>query len=83
MKKYLLTVFLLTIAIPTLGQHTGRIFVDRNQNGLFDAGEKALKNIGVSDGLNVVKSDKDGRFTLPGHPGERFIFITTPSGYLT
>ena len=43
MKKYLLTVFLLTIAIPTLGQHTGRIFVDRNQNGLFDAGEKALK----------------------------------------
>ncbi len=83
MKKNLLTVLLLATAIPTLGQHTGRIFVDRNHNGSFDAGEKTLKNISVSDGLNVVKSDKDGRFTLPGHPGERFIFITTPSGYLT
>ena len=79
----ILFLILLTMALPTLGQHSGRIFVDRNQNGVFDAGEKALKNVSVSDGLNVVKSDKNGRFTLPGHSGERFIFITTPSGYLT
>ena len=79
----ILSLILLTMALPALGQHSGRIFVDRNQNGVFDAGEKALKNVSVSDGLNVVKSDKNGQFTLPGHPGERFIFITTPSGYLT
>ena len=79
----ILFLILLTMALPTLGQHSGRIFVDRNQNGVFDAGEKALKNVSVSDGLNVVKSDKNGRFRLPGHSGERFIFITTPSGYLT
>ena len=82
-RKGILSLILLTMALPALGQHSGRIFVDRNQNGVFDAGEKALKNVSVSDGLNVVKSDKNGQFTLPGHPGERFIFITTPSGYLT
>ena len=71
------------VGLSTMGQHTGRIFVDHNQNGRFDAGEKPLKGVCVSDGLNVVTSDKMGQFTLSGHPGERFVFITTPSGYLT
>lgn len=61
--------------------HTGRIFVDSNRNGIFDRGEKPLKGVSVSDGLNVVKSGADGSFSLSGHSKERFIFITTPSGY--
>ena len=34
-------------------------------------------------GLNVVETAADGSFTLPGHERERFVFITTPSGYKT
>ena len=79
----ILSLILLTMALPALGQHSGRIFVDRNQNGVFDAGEKALKNVSVSDGLNVVKTDAKGAFELPGHAKARFVFITTPSGYKT
>lgn len=30
-------------------------FVDKNHNGSFDKGEKVLKDVKVSDGLNVVK----------------------------
>lgn len=61
--------------------HVGRVFVDANKNGVFDAGEKPLKAVAVSDGLNVVQTLNDGSFILSGHSKERFIFITTPSGY--
>lgn len=33
--------------------------------------------------MNVVKTNAEGVYTLPGHKRERFIFITTPSGYRT
>ena len=63
--------------------YQGRVFVDKNQNNQWDKGEKTLKGVLVSDGLNVTETDADGKYTLPGHVGERFIFITTPSGYQT
>ena len=37
----------------------------------------------VTDGLNVVKTDKKGRFSLPGFDKTRFISITTPAGFET
>ena len=48
-------------------------FVDENDNGIYDSGEKLLKGIKVSDGLNVVETESDGKFVLPGHEKERFI----------
>lgn len=61
--------------------HQGQIFVDQNRNGLWDKEEKGLSGIMVSDGFNVVKTAQDGTYTLPGHAKEKFIFISTPSGY--
>ena len=37
----------------------------------------------VSDGLNSVKSDKNGRFTINADNDSRFVFISTPSGYIS
>lgn len=76
---------LLMGSIATMGyaEHTGRVYVDTNQNGKYDKGEKTLKGVSVSDGLNVVQTQADGTFSLAGHSRERFIFITTPSGYKT
>ena len=73
------------LAFPTIvsAQHTGKVFVDANHNGRWDKGETLMKGISVSDGLNVVLTDEKGCFCLPGHEKERFIFITTPSGYKT
>ena len=64
-------------------QYAGKVFVDVNHNGRWDKGETLVKDVSVSDGLNVVRTDAKGRFSLPGHAKERFIFITTPSGYKT
>ncbi|WP_455673999.1 outer membrane protein assembly factor BamB family protein [Phocaeicola sp.] len=83
MRKTILFSFLLAAAIPATASYSGRVFVDKNNNGVFDKGEKTLKGIKVSDGLNVVETATDGTYTLPGHPRERFLFITTPSGHKT
>ena len=70
---------LLAASLPAAAAHHGRVFVDKNHNGSFDKGEKVLKDVKVSDGLNVVKTDANGMYTLPGHERERFVFITLPS----
>lgn len=64
-------------------QYSGKVYVDENRNGKYDAGEKLLRGVSVSDGLNVVQTDIKGEFNLPGHVKAKFVFITTPSGYKT
>ena len=71
------------IAPAIQAQYTGCVFVDTNRNNILDKGEQTLAGVAVSDGLNVVKTDSKGRYSLPGHAKERFLFITTPSGYKT
>lgn len=85
MRKIILTTLLsLAVITSTFAQkYSGMVYVDANKNGKYDKGEKVLKGISVSDGLNVTKTDAKGQFSLPGHDKERFIFITTPSGYQT
>lgn len=41
-----------------------------------------MEGVSVSDGRNVVKTDKNGRFTLEGYYNSRFVTVTTPSGYV-
>lgn len=71
------------LSLSTYAAYTGKVFVDANGNGRYDKGEKCLAGVAVSDGLNVVKTDSKGGFTLNGYEKTRFIFITTPSGYKT
>lgn len=84
MKPFIACCAALVLAVAAEARtYTGRVFVDNNGNGRLDSGEKTLKNVKVSDGLNVTETDKNGYFSLPGHERQRFIFITTPSGYKT
>lgn len=80
-KKNLLLLCMLGCSAVSHAAYQGRVYVDANRNGQYDKGEKLLKNVCVSDGLNVVKTAADGQFVLAGHEKERFIFITVPSGY--
>lgn len=82
-KKNLLLLCMLGCSAVSHAAYQGRVYVDANRNGQYDKGEKLLKNVCVSDGLNVVKTAADGTFSLLGFKNERFIFITTPSGYQT
>ncbi len=83
LKSFTLVLLLLVGFYAHSSEYIGYIFSDTNQNGLMDSGEKGIKGVAVSDGLNVVKTNADGHFKLPGTSKTRFIFITVPSGYKT
>ena len=59
---------------------TGRVYLDKNGNGKFDKGE-AFPNVKVSNGKEVVRTNKAGEFKLPDFKKGRFVFITVPAGF--
>lgn len=44
---------------------------------------KPIENVCVTDGINVVKTDENGRFELKGWRKSHFVTLTVPSGYKT
>jgi len=59
---------------------SGTLFLDRNDNGVRDRGERVLKGVPVSDGDTVVVTDRKGRYILPA-TAHSSIFPILPSGY--
>ena len=59
---------------------SGRVFVDRNQNGVSDRGERGLADVMVTNGRDVVRTDSRGRYRLPAFDNMT-VSITQPSGY--
>jgi hypothetical protein len=59
---------------------TGRVFLDANANGVLDAGERGVAGVAVTNGLEVIATDADGRYELPV-AGDTVIRITKPAGY--
>lgn len=76
-----LILLLSTLLAPSaLAEYSGIVFADKNANNIHDPGESPMPGVVVSDGLHSVKTDNRGRYVLPGHDRERFIFITVPDG---
>ena len=60
---------------------SGFVFEDLNRNGVRDPGEKGIPDVGVSDGLDIVKTNTEGRWRLP--VAEDIIyFVIKPSGWM-
>ena len=43
---------------------------------------KGLSNVVVTNGFDCVLTDAEGRYVLPYHRDARFVYVTTPAGYL-
>ena len=70
----------------TVTQIRGVVFHDRNRDGVQQDGENGIKNVMVSDGLNVVKTNRQGHYSLPLPSSEEeaaglAVFITEPDGF--
>lgn len=61
---------------------TGIVFDDKNENGVFDQGESTLSGIRVSNGREIVRTDKKGRYRLPVGD-DTILFVIKPSGWRT
>ncbi len=58
----------------------GRVFVDGNGNGRFDAGEPGVPGVAVSNGRALVRTGDDGRYALPDG-GSGIVSLVKPAGW--
>jgi len=80
-----LTLFILTIIVLQYSNAKaqdieGFVFHDENHNLLKDPTEKGLKDVLISNGRDVVKSDAVGNWKLSAR-ADQLIFVIQPSGY--
>lgn len=60
----------------------GIVFHDENGNGERDSGERGVKGVGVSNGVEIAVTDARGRYELPVRGGCE-IFVIKPAGWQT
>jgi hypothetical protein len=58
----------------------GYVYHDENGNGKRDRKEVGLANVAVSNGVEVVKTDNQGSYSLPKRETQ-IVFVIKPSGY--
>lgn len=82
MRKIIFTLALFLPSSLALCQEMvqGYVFVDANGNNKKDKKELTLQGVGVSNGVQVVLTDKNGKYELP-LTGDDQIFVIKPSGY--
>jgi hypothetical protein len=58
----------------------GTVFLDKNNNGVRDKREPGIKGVSVSNGTEVVRTDKKGDYEIY-LPEDSILFISKPSKY--
>ncbi len=61
----------------------GSVFHDKNGNGLKDAHERGVSGVAISNGRDVVRSDRKGRYQIPVDAHDAVVFVIKPSGWAT
>lgn len=82
--RIILSTLLALVLIPLYSQTyytvSGIVFEDINGNGLRDQNEKGIKNVLVSNGEEIVLSERDGKYTIPAQEGAS-VFVILPAQY--
>ena len=64
------------------GTARGVVFEDTDGSFRRGPGSRGIADVMVSNGHEVVKTDADGRWSLPVAPGDA-VFVIKPAGYMT
>lgn len=59
---------------------TGQVFDDANQNSTLDEGESGVPGVSVTNGVDVVVTDGQGRYELPADDN-MIVSVTQPAGW--
>ncbi len=67
--------------LPALARSSRPIRVRGRVIGRVNGNGRALAGVRVSDGVSVVRTGSDGRFTLIADSAQPSVFVSTPSGW--
>ena len=83
---FIFTLMALIYVNPVNGQPgviaRGTVFLDQNQNGNLDQGERGISNVAVTNGLDVVLTNTNGNYQL-SVTTDTIIAVIKPTGYMT
>jgi hypothetical protein len=84
MRRLLLLVCLFTtLALGSFAETArGVVYHDKNVNATLDQGEKGVRGVLVSNGREVVSTDRAGRYEIEVAEDD-FIFVLKPTGWMT
>lgn len=60
----------------------GRVYLDKNKNGILDEGEPGISGVHVSNQRQITTTDKDGNWSL-NYTDDTVFFVIKPTGYTT
>lgn len=72
---------LISVVSATAQTAAGFVYADKNGNGKKDRQEAGIPNVAVSNGIQVVRTDRDGKYQLPVG-NDNILFVIKPSGYV-
>ncbi|MBL7010357.1 MAG: calcineurin-like phosphoesterase C-terminal domain-containing protein [Candidatus Marinimicrobia bacterium] len=78
-RKIIKTLLLISFAFSQLDL-SGVVFHDKNKDGIQNLREEGIKGIPVSNGKNIVLTDRQGKFQIKSDSND-VIFIMQPSGW--
>lgn len=68
-------------AAPAPANISGYVFDDTNNNGIKDGNERGVKDVAISDQVDVATTNDAGFYQLKYASSYGIIFISVPSGY--
>ncbi len=79
MKRFSIFMILLYVGMTMKASDRHACFI----TGTVTCEGKGIENVVVTDGIHCVTTDKEGKYQLTSSYGARFVYISTPAGYLT
>ncbi|MEN1928480.1 calcineurin-like phosphoesterase C-terminal domain-containing protein [Luteimonas sp. MJ250] len=74
------TLLILAAGAAGAAQWQGRVFDDRDGDGIAGAGESGIAGVIVSDGRSLARTDGEGRYRLDAQDGAP-VFVVKPAGW--
>ncbi|HMR20327.1 MAG TPA: calcineurin-like phosphoesterase family protein, partial [Sphingobacterium sp.] len=77
---FLVAFFLISYSLHAQTIATGYVYHDKNENGKKDRSEKGISGVSVSNGVQVVQTDGQGKYSVPVEE-DNIIFVIKPENY--
>lgn len=70
-----------TVPVANIFANSNTLYAGNSIAGTVTSNGKGIANVVVSDGYNLVLTDKNGNYSFEAHYNAEFVFVSTPAGH--